>query len=272
MPLDELAVHEPDARKLIAFLKAMEFSSLTRRVAEYSQIDPADVEADAGNKSGGKSLFLASPACGGGRIAQRSGWGPLRSGWRPIRQWKHPHPALPRKRERERTAQPAGSERQDKAAASRAHPHLPRRRARGSSAENPESTAANTRRSARLDELNSWIARVHDVGHFAIDAKANSIDPMQAEISGIALALGPNDACYIPLAHKQSGEGAGLFAAGLAPDQIRASDALEALRPVLEFGRHPEDRLQHQIQRRDAGAAWRHHRQPRRRAADELRA
>src|SRR6202790_4269909 len=51
-PLDELAVHEPDARKLIAFLKAMEFSTLTRRVSEYSQIDPSDVEANAGNKSG----------------------------------------------------------------------------------------------------------------------------------------------------------------------------------------------------------------------------
>src|ERR1700754_1126377 len=32
VPLDELAVHEPDARTLIAFLKAMEFSTLTRRV------------------------------------------------------------------------------------------------------------------------------------------------------------------------------------------------------------------------------------------------
>src|SRR2546423_4767687 len=51
VPLDDLAVHEPDARKLLAFLKAMEFSTLTRRVAEYSQIDPADVEADAGNKA-----------------------------------------------------------------------------------------------------------------------------------------------------------------------------------------------------------------------------
>src|SRR5258707_7812770 len=52
VPLEELAVHEPDARKLIAFLKAMEFSALTRRVAEYAQIDPADIEPDAGNKSG----------------------------------------------------------------------------------------------------------------------------------------------------------------------------------------------------------------------------
>src|SRR3954467_8518689 len=61
VPLDELAVHEPDARKLIAFLKAMEFSTLTRRVAEYSQIDPSDVEADAGNKSGA-SVFGVPPS------------------------------------------------------------------------------------------------------------------------------------------------------------------------------------------------------------------
>src|SRR3954453_3779023 len=60
VPLDELAVHEPDPRKLIAFLKAMEFSSLTRRVAEYAQIDPADIEADAGSKSGA-SVFSTFP-------------------------------------------------------------------------------------------------------------------------------------------------------------------------------------------------------------------
>ena len=33
---------------------------------------------------------------------------------------------------------------------------------------------------------------------------------------------------------RQSGDGSGLFAAGLAPDQIKAADALEALRPLLE--------------------------------------
>src|SRR3954462_3872862 len=60
VPLDDLAVHEPDARKLIAFLKAMEFSTLTRRVADYSQIDPSEVEADAGNKSGA-SVFGVQP-------------------------------------------------------------------------------------------------------------------------------------------------------------------------------------------------------------------
>src|SRR6201991_3720590 len=68
VPLDELVVHEPDSRKLISFLKAMEFSTLTRRVAEYAQIDPSDVEADANNTSGkgGRSAgtTAAPPAAG----------------------------------------------------------------------------------------------------------------------------------------------------------------------------------------------------------------
>src|SRR6266480_3521334 len=63
VPLDELAVHEPDARKLIAFLKAMEFATLTRRVADYAQIDPADVEPDPGFKSGA-SVFAPPPSGG----------------------------------------------------------------------------------------------------------------------------------------------------------------------------------------------------------------
>ncbi len=75
---------------------------------------------------------------------------------------------------------------------------------------------------------------MYEAGHVAIEAKADTIDPMQAEMSGIALALAPNDAAYIPLAHKQSGDGAGLFAAGRAPDQIEAGEALAALKPMLE--------------------------------------
>src|ERR1700748_1515561 len=60
VPLDELAVHEPDARKLIAFLKAMEFSTLTKRVADYSEIDPSDVTADGGGKTAPKAPAAAA--------------------------------------------------------------------------------------------------------------------------------------------------------------------------------------------------------------------
>ena len=73
VPLDDLAVHEPDARKLIAFLKAMEFSTLTRRVAEYSQIDPADVHADAGKESTFSPLPLAEKVDKSGNVPRAQG-------------------------------------------------------------------------------------------------------------------------------------------------------------------------------------------------------
>src|ERR1700691_4803709 len=47
VPIGDLAVHEPDHKRLIAFLKAMEFSSLTRRVAEFASIDVGAIEPDA---------------------------------------------------------------------------------------------------------------------------------------------------------------------------------------------------------------------------------
>ena len=72
VPLDDLAVHEPDARKLIAFLKAMEFSTLTRRVADYSQIDPSDVEADAANKSGAGAKDASDPKNHPSRLSIRA--------------------------------------------------------------------------------------------------------------------------------------------------------------------------------------------------------
>src|SRR6188768_14590 len=44
-PLADLAVHEPEYKKLIAFLKQMEFSALTRRVAEFAGVDSGAIEA-----------------------------------------------------------------------------------------------------------------------------------------------------------------------------------------------------------------------------------
>src|SRR6202521_6005925 len=46
VPIGDLAVHEPDHKKLVAFLKAMEFNTLTRRVAEFSGVDAAEIEPD----------------------------------------------------------------------------------------------------------------------------------------------------------------------------------------------------------------------------------
>jgi DNA polymerase I len=228
VPLDELAVHEPDARKLIAFLKAMEFSTLTRRVSEYSQIDPADVAADGKNSSGNARVGtngdapLPLPLAGevDGRSPAGGGLFPDQSAPTP------PSPASGR-----------GSA-----------PNAGRGRAQNDKPLTPQALAAARAEAARktpvdrtryqtirgLNELHDWIVRARETGRFAIEAKSSSDNPMQADICGIALALAPNDACYVPLAHKQSGGGAGLFDAGLAPDQIKTEDALDALRPLLE--------------------------------------
>src|SRR5215813_4407695 len=47
VPIGDLAVHEPDHKRLIAFLKAMEFNALTRRVAEFAQLDAGAIQPDA---------------------------------------------------------------------------------------------------------------------------------------------------------------------------------------------------------------------------------
>src|SRR5215468_9858822 len=60
VPVGDLAVHAPDYRNLVAFLKAMEFNTLTRRVAEVAQIDVASVEPAANLKSG--EVAITSPA------------------------------------------------------------------------------------------------------------------------------------------------------------------------------------------------------------------
>jgi DNA polymerase I len=228
VPLDELAVHEPDARKLIAFLKAMEFATLTRRVADYSQIDPSDVEADAGNKSGA-SVFAPLPLA---EKVDESGNVP-RQGAASGDLFADQSPTASPASGRGSTPPGKPGDRQDRTASLKGTPvSLATAREQAIRKIPFDRKAYQTIRS--LDQLRAWLARVHDVGHFAIEAMSDSIDPMQAEISGIALALAPNDACYVPLGHKQSGGGAGLFDAGLAPDQIKPADALAALKPLLE--------------------------------------
>ena len=208
VPLNDLAVHEPDARKLIAFLKAMEFSTLTRRVADYSQIDPANVDADMANSSEarGKTGDGAAKA----KSSETSGdlFGTP-------------------------TATATGGDKGDKGAGLKGTP-ISLAAAREEALRKLPVDRNKYQTIKNLAELNAFIARIHDAGHVAIETRANSIDPMQADLCGVALALAPNEACYLPLAHKQSGGGAGLFDAGLAPDQVRHGDAIEALRPVLE--------------------------------------
>ena len=45
-PLDDLRLPKPDPQKLVGFLKAMEFNTLTRRIAQMLHVDPEAVKPD----------------------------------------------------------------------------------------------------------------------------------------------------------------------------------------------------------------------------------
>jgi DNA polymerase I len=79
-----------------------------------------------------------------------------------------------------------------------------------------------------MERLTHWIERAFAARVVAIDTETSSLDAMRAELAGISLALGPNDACYIPLGHG----GSDMFAE--KPVQVPRAAAYDALRPLLE--------------------------------------
>lgn len=77
------------------------------------------------------------------------------------------------------------------------------------------------------DALDRWIARCFAARVVAVDTETSALDSMQADLVGISLATGPNEACYIPLDHG----GNDMFAE--KPAQLALDEALAALRPLL---------------------------------------
>ena len=212
VPLADLAVHEPDYKLLIAFLKAMEFGTLTRRVAEFSGIEAAQIDADGQLSSG--SAARAKSAGG-------SATGDL-----------FPAPRLPLGDDPARPSK----ERPGAGAAEIQLTPQALATARAEAARNAKVDRSRYEIVRSLERLNAWIARARDIGVVALETRTNSLDPMQATLCGLSLAVAPNEACYIPLAHRTGGDGGtgGLFSGPIAPDQIEERAALTALKPLLE--------------------------------------
>jgi len=80
------------------------------------------------------------------------------------------------------------------------------------------------------ETLERWVTEARDLGQAAFSVEASSGDPMRAGIVGVALALAPGHAAYVPLAHQAT--------AGLALDagvkQLSEKDALARLQPLIE--------------------------------------
>src|ERR1700691_4597351 len=231
VPIGDLAVHEPDYTRLIAFLKAMEFNGLMRRVAEFASIDAGAIDAE-GRLAGHHGMqastgALPSSAAGEGSTAREVAPAPG-DGFKG--QAMLPLPVAPTDLVRRGSSETPANFVSNPAALAAARRETAR-------SEKFDRAKYETVRS--LERLKAWVERARDLGMVAVDVVVANPDPMRAELCGISLAVAPNEACYVPLSHRQGGEGgeAGLFSGDIAPEQIPERAALDLIAPLLgDFG------------------------------------
>jgi DNA polymerase-1 len=188
--------------RLIGFSKAMEFTDLTRRAAAFVGVDANSVAPDA-------------------RLAAK-GIAP------PAEEILQPDAEV-------RQAQTGDLFAPPRAAAAPGEALLTPEAlvgARKAAAVGAEVQHARYHTITLISALDDWIADATREGLVAMTLRTSSPDPMQAEIVGIAMALRPNEACYVPLGHRASDDL--LAEGGLAAGQIPASEALTRLKPLLE--------------------------------------
>ncbi|WP_457103613.1 DNA polymerase I [Mesorhizobium sp. URHB0026] len=193
--LDDFVLHAPDGPKLIGFLKTMEFTSLTRRVAEATGTEAGDVQAIAVPVERADNAH--GPDVGAGT------------------------PPVARAAEIETTETPKQGDTPSLLAALRLE--------RAATAKIDTSAYEGIR---DIATLKAWVAEAREAGIAAFDVRATSTDPMQAELIGLAMATAPGRAGYIPFAHK-SGNG-DLLGGGTLENQIPVREALAVLKPLFE--------------------------------------
>jgi DNA polymerase-1 len=207
-PLAETLVRQPEAETLLSFLRRLEFSTLLRRIADGLGVEAPAGAAPAPATQRRKKDDYDHPlrrAPSGGFVTERT---------EPIYLAKEGSPLH------------LAEERAAKLAV------LPFDRSKYETVDHPERLAA------LLDE-----ARYQ--GHVAFRAKVTSADPMQGELVGVALALRPGQAAYIPLAHRAADE------LDLGGEDARGARSVE-----VSVGRpcRAQDRGKRQIRHRGARA------------------
>ncbi|MDP3896617.1 MAG: DNA polymerase I [Mesorhizobium sp.] len=217
--LDDFALRAPDGPKLIGFLKAMEFSTLTRRVAEAtgtdaSEIEPVPVTLQVGSDAHGPDVG-AGAAPGADATAPRPAT--ARAAGAPAGIYGRLADASSGETE---GAAPAGGLNPAALAAKRADA--------ASSAKIERDKYACIRDSATLA---AWIAEAREAGAISFRTETTSLDPMRAELVGFSLGIAPGRAAYVPIAHRAGADD--LLGGGRTPGQVAFEDALAAIGPLL---------------------------------------
>jgi DNA polymerase I len=195
VPLSETSVRQPDPEALTAFMRKLEFTTLLRRVAEG-----LGAELPEG--------MTPSPA-------------PQR---RKKDDYDHPLRRSPRG---EFVAARTVAEPPKKEASSPGQLAVER----AGKLEAIPFDRANYETVTDAGRLADLLSAACYQGHFSFRVKLTSSDPMQGELVGVALALVPGHAAYVPLAHRASD---GLDLGGDTIAQIPQREALDLLKPILE--------------------------------------
>ncbi|WP_297326851.1 DNA polymerase I [uncultured Bartonella sp.] len=201
--LDDLLLEPTDGPRLISFLKAMEFNSLTRRVAEATNcdaalIEPVNLEVEWGKKAHGPDLDTGSD------IAQAP--------------------------KADADATHIQSADVDEGTEKNTPQRLAEKRKKEALEEKIDTASYQT--ITDETELKRWLDEALDQGFFAFDTETTSLDPMQAELVGFSIALEPGKAAYVPLNHVDGSND--LLGGGRVKGQIEANKAVALLKPVLE--------------------------------------
>ena len=214
VPLDDLRLPEPDPQKLVGFLKAMEFNTLTRRIAQMLHVDPETVKPDPALLPGAAPHSYEN-GTGGSDAVPFFGDAPSPEA-APAQIDPFADLDLPDVAPKPRgPAEPTPSSLVA---------------ARAAESTKPFDTSAYETIST-IEHLQAWIAEAEEAGVIAVDTETDALDSNNANLVGVSLATAPGRAAYIPLKHTGGDD---LFGEGLLPGQIPIDDALKALKPLLE--------------------------------------
>jgi DNA polymerase-1 len=206
-PLDDLGLVPPDGKTLVAFMKALEFTTITRRAGEIFGVDPNEIEANPS---------LVGPG-----------------GWRARNGDLQERPTQSEAPEIEVSVADSASAPVASAEGEGSPQALARHRAAHALGEKIDRSAYETITS--IEALDRWIAAAYDFGVVCIDTETSSLDPFEADLVGVSLAIAPGRACYIPIGHLKEGATGDLFGeGGLAEGQLRREIVLARLKPLLE--------------------------------------
>ncbi len=200
--LDGLARQNMSPSALFPFLKAMEFATITKRLATLLDANPDDFEPDPDLKAGGSKDVGAPEKSTSLSVAKAKLAANVVPGTGPARHAAAEHARV--------KAIPVNYD-----------------------AYETVTTPA---------QLAAWVEKIVSKGHVAVDTETTGLDPQQADLVGICLSTEIGQGCYIPVGHQLPGDllGGGGLVEGQLPirDVLDALKPVLEDRSILKIGQN----------------------------------